>query len=99
MDHECGGERGGRQAECGWLSAHESSLYPLLFPLVKVRRTKILVRLLLSQQRIDDCYHAISHCNQGPFLTPTYCNAPVLGYEIGIFRFRRDVRNFDQHLP
>ncbi len=37
--------------------------------------------------------------NQSTFLPPARCNSLVLRGQVGVLRFRRDMGNFDEHLP
>jgi hypothetical protein len=56
----------------------------MLFPLVKVRRTQILVWLPARQHPIDDSEDGMPDCHQSAFLPPAGGNPFVLGCEIRV---------------
>jgi hypothetical protein len=74
----------------------------MLFPLVKVRRTEILVWLPARQHHIhhiDDSEDGMPDCHQSAFLPPAGGNPFVLGCEIRVFRFGGDMSNLNEDLP
>jgi hypothetical protein len=59
----------------------------MLFPLVKVRRTQILIWLPPRQYHIDDDEDGMSNRNQGAFLPPAGGN-PSIGFFGDLEKFR-----------
>jgi len=78
---------------------HEPPLHPMLFPLVKVRRTQLLIVRPPRQHHIDDGEDGRPERNEGAFLPPAGGNPFVLGCEIRVFRFGGDLGNCDEDLP
>src|SRR5262245_48436497 len=71
----------------------------MLFPLVKVCRAEILVRLLPRQYHIGDGEDSMPNGNQSTFLAAPGGNPPVLCGQIRMFCCGRAMGNFDEHVP